>query len=470
MTLHETDARGGAGVPREAGADLRAAWDGLMAALSSAREVIDDPKLYPPPASERNLAEGYRYLLGYLHGAIDRCLADPEFPHFRRAIQPVDKATIDNADAIYLCAEIDGNHTYRVRGKAQDHRHWRGEPRVASGRKAPQYVIFEAPSGYAGDSGSLAELRPGSRINTGTLDSSQMLLEADGSFEILLAPERPEGYAGNFIATRASKECTQPDGTAAKADYVARYLVVRELFYDWESEDLLDLSIVRVDRQGEHPRSLSPERAAAQMERVGEVVNSQMRFWNEFYAVVLEVYGDMNGDGKCFMPRNGLNEPNALGIATGGGQSTNVYCGGVFELEEDEALVIEARIPVAPAYIGFHLSNLWGESTDYANHISSLNGYQAEWDSDGVLRWVIAHRDPGVSNWLDTTGLPEGFMALRFTYPEKPEELPELALKKLSFDEIRAQLPADVCEVSPDERREQIRIRQEHVQRRYRQY
>ena len=37
-----------------------------------------------------------------------------------------------------------------------------------------------------------------------------------------------------------------------------------------------------------------------------------------------------------------------------------------------------------------------------------------------------------------------------------------------AFDEIRAHLPADTRTISADERRERIRVRREHVQRRYR--
>ena len=196
-------------------------------------------------------------------------------------------------------------------------------------------------------------------------------------------------------------------------------------------------------------------------------MNNQIRYWNEFYAVTLETYADQNGDGKRFMPRNDLNPPNP-GVAFGG-QATNLYAGGVFELAPDEALLVEVTVPVAPAYSGFHLANLWGESLDFANHQSSLNGHQAEVDADGVQRYVVAHADPGVANWIDTTGLPEGFLSLRWTYSrEARRALPATRVAKLRFDEIRARLPASTRRVSPEERRERIRVRQAHVQRRYR--
>ena len=139
--------------------------DGMIAQLQDARDAIDDPKLWPPPATPRNLAEGYRYVLGFLYGSISRCLGPtPEFPYFVRAIQPLNRSTIDNCDALYLMAPIDGNYSYTIRGRAGDTSAWRGGKAPAGVRKAPHYVIFEAPSGYSGESGSLKELKPGSRI------------------------------------------------------------------------------------------------------------------------------------------------------------------------------------------------------------------------------------------------------------------------------------------------------------------
>lgn len=459
----DDDSRAGA-----AAAQLRVAWDQLLVQLAAARDAIDDPALHAPPASDRNLAEGYRYLLGMLYGTIGRALGDPLFPVFRRAIEPLTKSTIDNADAVYLCAPIDGEHSYVLRVRAGDTRHWRGEPPAAEGRKAPQYVIFETPSRYVGDSGSIAELRPGTAANGGVLDSSKLEVGPDGCFEILFAPARPDGYRGNFLATKATRRVKKTDGSVESVEFTSRWIVLREIFHDWEREDLLDLELVRLGSEGAHPPPLAPEPAAAQLRRVGEWVNHQLRYWNEFYAVTLETYTSRSGDGKRFMPRNDLNPPNP-GVAFGG-QATNLYAGGVFELAPDEALLIEVTVPVPPAYSGFHVANLWGESLDFANHQSSLNGFQVEPDPDGVRRYVVAHRDPGVPNWIDTTGLPEGFLSLRWTYSERPAELPTTRVEKLRFEALRARLPASTRSVSPEERRERIRIRQAHVQRRYRQH
>ncbi len=425
---------------------LRGAWTDMIDALTRARDAVDSAELHAPPVTDQSLADGYRYLLGFVFSGIERGLCeDPEFPYFRRAIQPVDKATIDNADALYLSACIDGTKSYRIRGRLVP--------------KAPQYIIFEAHSGYAGDTGSLAELAPGGRAITGSLDVADLLVDDDGRFEILLAPRRPADHSGNFIATATG------DGTPP-----ARYLIARMLFHDWEHEASPELHIVQIGKEGARPAPLDPGALARNVRRIGSIVENQMTFWNQFYDLVLEAHGDKNGDGVTLMPRNDLNEPALASLATGGGQSTNVYSGGVYDLADDEALLVEVVVPVRPAYMGFHLANLWGESLDYANHTSSLNGFQSEPDPDGTTRYVVAGTDPGVPNWLDTAGHPAGFLALRWTYSTPPPELPKASVTKVPLGGVREHLPAVTRVVSAEERLEQIRVRQEHVQRRYRQY
>ena len=383
----------------DSGGMLRAAWDDMIAALQSARDAIDQPELMPPPASERNLAEGYRYLMGYLHSAIERAFHDdPQLPVFRNALSVITRGTIDNADAIYFYAPLDGRESYLIRGKAGDSRHWRGETPASGVPKAPHYLIFEASSGgITGDSGDLGELRPGVKSQTGRLDSSDIMINPDGSFEILLAPVMPAGHQGNFIATLKVLDRPHPTDPDQGPERYARYVSGRQLFNDWEHEEAIHLEISRLGSEGSPPLPHTADRAARELRQLGQIVRGQLHFWNAFWTIPMGAYGERSGTlpGIAF-PRNGFNTINAASGATGGGMSTNLYAGGVFELADDEALVIENRIQLQPDYIGFQLSNLWGESLDYANRTGSLNGHQAVTDEDGIIRLVVAHRDPGV--------------------------------------------------------------------------
>ncbi len=463
MTSHSNDAK----------AELRAAWDAMIEALQEARDAIDQPQLMPPPVTDRNLAEGYRYLMGYVHSAVERAFhADPVRPHFRNALSIITRSTIDNADAIYFYTAIDGRHSYRLRGRAGDTRHWRGEKPAAGVCKAPHYVIFETTCGAPpGDTGSLTELRPGLKTQTGRLDSTRIAVEEDGNFEILLAPERPQGYTGNFIPTLKVVRQAHPTDPSLPAERYANYISGRQLFNDWEHEEAIYFDIVQLGAEGSHALPYGAGRAATEMRRCGEIVRNQMHFWNAFWTVLMGTYGAREGSiPDISFPRNAFNTINAASGATGGGQSTNLYAGGVFELERAEALIIENHIRLQPQYIGFQVGNLWGESIEYANQIGSLNGHQLQVDADGIIRIVLAHDDPGVPNWVDTTGHREGFMTPRWTYSETPapEDWPTITARKVTFSEIRQHLPEGTGTVSPEQRRQQISIRQQHVKKRYR--
>jgi hypothetical protein len=213
--------------------------------------------------------------------------------------------------------------------------------------------------------------------------------------------------------------------------------------------------------------------AARQLRECGDIVRGQMHFWNAFWAIPMGAYGERPGTlpGMAFK-RNGFNQINAASGATGGGMSSNLYAGGVFELQPEEALIIESRVKRKPHYFGFQLCNLWGESLEYAHRVGSRNGSQAHIDGDGVIRLVVAHRDPGVRNWLDTSSHREGFLTPRWAYSERPEadQWPSISAKKVRFDAIRDQLPESTPLVTAAQRREEIAVRQAHVQRRFRQF
>lgn len=83
---------------------------------------------------------------------------------------------------------------------------------------------------------------------------------------------------------------------------------------------------------------------------------------------------------------------------------------------------------------------------------------------------MVAHRDPGVQNWLDTTGLPKGYLSHRWAYSELPakQDWPKISANKISVNDIRNHFPEDMPIITTEHRRKEIAIRQAHVQRRYR--
>ncbi|MEH6593709.1 MAG: DUF1214 domain-containing protein, partial [Halioglobus sp.] len=138
--------------------------------------------------------------------------------------------------------------------------------------------------------------------------------------------------------------------------------------------------------------------------------------------------------------------------------------GGIpFDLAPDKAMVIEVTPPTA-AYWSFQTyTHAWFDAGNYADRTTSINMEQVHTSPDGKVWLVLAHEDPGVPNWLDTEARREAIITHRWM---KAEGEPELRVQLVSFSDLRDYLPAEMPRVSVEERRQQIEIRQRHVQHR----
>jgi hypothetical protein len=174
---------------------------------------------------------------------------------------------------------------------------------------------------------------------------------------------------------------------------------VRQNVLDAESETLARIEIERLGADGP-PRPLDPATLGrALRDAAGFVDGTASLFadWAEGFA----------------------KEPNRLvpmdPVRTGGahGDPNIFFHMGYWRLASDEALVIELRPPRC-FYWNFQLNNHWMESLDYRHHPIHVNRHTARADADGGVRLVVAHRDPGVPNWIDTAGHARGTMGLRW--------------------------------------------------------
>ena len=64
------------------------------------------------------------------------------------------------------------------------------------------------------------------------------------------------------------------------------------------------------------------------------------------------------------------------------------------------------------------LFNRFLQTFNYEERGISLNRAQTVQGEDGSFEMIVAHRDPGRPNWLDTEGRPYGIMFWRFQLPE----------------------------------------------------
>jgi hypothetical protein len=136
---------------------------------------------------------------------------------------------------------------------------------------------------------------------------------------------------------------------------------------------------------------------------------------------------------------------------------------GRFELEPNEALILEFEPPTG-VYWSISLGNPWLETIHYGRHQSSLNGHQAVVDPDGKVRFVLAARDPGVANWLDTAGYSNGAMLLRCV---RTETAPVPSTRVVPIDDVATALPADTTMTGPTQRAKVIDARRHAVHERF---
>ena len=147
------------------------------------------------------------------------------------------------------------------------------------------------------------------------------------------------------------------------------------------------------------------------------------------------------------------------------GLDRQVYWPAVFELDEDEALIIETELPERRPYWNIQLNDPYFNAVEYVYRLSSFNGATAKISTDGKLRAVIALTDPGVPNWLDPAGYREGTIYGRWY---DCDSNPTPIIKRVKLAELRAHLPADTPVVSTEERAEELRVRVRAAQRRRR--
>jgi hypothetical protein len=146
-----------------------------------------------------------------------------------------------------------------------------------------------------------------------------------------------------------------------------------------------------------------------------------------------------------------------------GGLVGQFYYECAYELDAEEALIIEVKEPQVCPYRSLILTNDIYETTDWCNNHSSLNGSQAATDKDGVLRIVVSAKDPGVKNWLDTAGYSTGAIQGRWT---DCDSQPIPSVRKVALADVHNLLPADTAYVTPEERDLIIRERRAAFQQR----
>ncbi len=362
----------------------------------------DDPAYRADVYRQAMTSLSYAYF-AYFH-------ADAEHPDWAPLWNPV-YTLQPNPDDIYLQSPIRGDLTYRVSGN-------RGTCKILS--FTTQKVL----------SGTVDEMPNPSGHNE--VDCTDLGLEPGEDFEVIFSAQRPEGYAGKW----------------APIDPQAGGMMLRFRSYDWLNETDPVLSIECLDEVPPKPR-LSPEEILARIQEMAKFPGRKTNLYYRMQNGVKERVGF-----NVFEP---IRYPGALVKQT--------YWPACFQLEPDEALIIETDLPGRRPYWNIQLNDPYFNALEYVYRLSSTNGHYAKVSSDGRFRAVISLTDPGVPNWLDPAGYTEGGIYGRW-YDCDTEPVP--TIKRVKLADLREHLPADTPVVSMAERDEELRLRVRACQRRRR--
>lgn len=306
------------------------------------------------PDTPLDRAEGYRYLARLTREMLYSCLdnADHDFPRFHEL--DLVKIGADNPDNVYLSANIRGDRTYRITGT-------RGTIAYFSiGSKANRYA------------------KDGTMASTGELSDADLTVAPDGTVEIIASAAE---QAGNWLPLA-------PDSTG---------LVVRQTFLDRTTEMPGRWHIEQIGPPAE-PAELTQEFLAKALQRAALSVHGTAATFAHWTRTFMKRPNELPDFGQEMFQR-------------AGGDPEIFYLHGYWTLEPGEAWVIETEVPDCP-YWNFQLDNWWMESLDHRRKIT-VNKHTAVLD-EGRLTIVVAERDPGVGNWIDTCGHSSGTALLRW--------------------------------------------------------
>lgn len=354
--------------------EAKVAWAELLATLTEVgdRFAGEEWGLTGPD----DVAEALRVVLHQLGTGIETQLEqDPARPTFRPIVTPWRKALGDSAEALLHDVAIHPAGTYRVRGRTG----------------GAVYVSFTVEAGAEGGAFPTGTV--------GIINDTDLDIDADGRFEFVIGGPDPDGSGRNWIALA-------PD---------ASRLTVRHY---WEQLDpparppapdlALEIELVAGDVPSP-PAAPTDASVAAQIRRMATYVRER----------TLENVGKPGeGDPPNFVSRvpNVFNPPQ---VPTGHALAAQDahYSMAPYLLGPDEALVMTMRWPECR----LACVTLWNrqmQTFDYLRGRVTLNRAQAEPEPDGTVRIVIAHRDPGVPNWLTTEDRPFGIVFWRFFLAE----------------------------------------------------
>jgi len=341
----------------------------------------------------------------------------------------------------------DANYPKVFRFMAPAHR-WFGRDLPGSrwGGDSPDFIYRLIPTGHGGryeircrpmgDKPPTISLQllatRAAPVSLGVLDSLGMTLDPGGEFVISVDETAADGRS-NHLQTKPGVD----------------HVLVRDELGDWLNQKPHDIRVRRLN---------APERAPLSEEEFAQRA-AQFALDGVYYTY----YTTRSGAGQ--LP-NDVRRP--VSSRAFGGLPTQWGTKGNLELGDDEALIATANAAGA-VFRNVMLTDVFHMSINYWSSTSSLNMVQMAANQDGRFTYVVAHKDPGVHNWLDTNGLTRTIFGHRWqSIPSAYDgETPTIAVRIVKFKDLDRELPAGVRRMDAAARREQLAARAAGFKRRF---
>jgi len=264
------------------------------------------------------------------------------------------------------------------------------------------------------------------------LDGLDVPRDAQGNFEITIGPEAADGRPNHIQ--------TQP-GTMQ--------IWNRDAISDWNAQTPNAMRIELLDPPSRDP--LSDDDLVAWL---APAITDGV-YYEYYMAATLMT-----------RPPNVIRPPASSGPF--GGMASQATTSAHIVLEDDEALIVTTN-KAGAEFRNSVLGDVLFNSLNYWDHTSCLNSAQMAADETGLYTCVVAPHDPGVHNWLDTTGVREMLWGQRWqSFPGgAPSEKPTIEAKLVKLDDLAKNLPDGVLRIDAAGRKAQIKARQAGVARRY---
>lgn len=318
---------------------------------------------------------------------------DPKRPMFQRWLSMTKKLLGDNPDAVYYGTVVDPAHTYKINGNVV----------------GACYTSFSVESGA--EDGKL------SSGVVATLYDAEFDIAADGSYEIYASTSCPPGVKeNNWIKLDPAGACS----------------ITTRHYWEWTRNIAADptFHVPLMIEPVENPGPAAPMDDAAIAAGIQRVINFARGATVDFPDLPPEIMPAWVSNVVNEFDNSTYSESNAeIGFAA----VDNAYLQTRYDLAEDEALIMRGRWPRC-TFANVVLWNHRLQTPPYRYRNISLNRNQVKCSEDGSFEIVVAHRDPGVDNWLDTAGLPTGMIFWRFLLPQ--EAPPAIVAELIKVDSL----------------------------------